>query len=119
MNSAANTEVAPVEYDPVYLHSRKEAIVIFCVWAASFAWAVPYCYFNGYVENFDPATFSTVMGVPSWVFYGIGAPWLVADVITIWLCFFYIKNDDLGEEGGIDAGPAEQSSSDAGKGAQQ
>ena len=31
-------------WDPVFLHSRREALVIFAVWLAALAWAVPFCY---------------------------------------------------------------------------
>ena len=85
------------EYDSLFLNSRREAIVIFCVWLAAFAWAVPYCYLNGYQTNFDPDNFATVWGIPSWLFWGIFAPWIVADLFTTWFCFCYMKDDDLGE----------------------
>ncbi len=85
------------EYDPVFLHSRREAIIIFCVWLVGLFWAVPYCYLNGYGKDFDPQNFSTTWGIPTWLFWGILVPWIVADVFTAWFCFFYMKDDDLGE----------------------
>ncbi|MDP6444330.1 MAG: hypothetical protein QGG36_33125 [Pirellulaceae bacterium] len=91
------TESKPVEYDPVFLNSRREAIVIFCIWLVGLLWAVPYCYINGYVDNFDPANFSTTFGVPTWLFWGIAVPWIVADLATTWFCFFFMQDDDLGE----------------------
>lgn len=84
-------------YSDIYRHSRREAVIIFCVWIAAILWAVPYCYMNGYPRQFDPETFPTVFGVPAWLFWGIAAPWLVADVFTTWFCFCYMKDDDLGE----------------------
>lgn len=84
-----------IEYDPIFLNSRREAILIFCVWLACFAWSVPYCYINGY--HYDPKTFSTVWGIPSWLFWGIAVPWVISDIITTIICFCVIKNDDLGE----------------------
>lgn len=84
------------ELDPVYVHSRREAILIFCVWALSFAWSVPYCYLNGF-DAVDPDALHTIWGIPSWVFWGIVCPWLAADAFTVWLCFFYMRDDDLGE----------------------
>jgi len=85
------------EYDPVFLHARREAVVIFCVWVTAILWVVPYCYFNAYGGNVDPGSISMVMGIPTWLFWGIFVPWLVADAITIWFCFFYMKDDELGE----------------------
>ena len=86
----------PIEYDPVFLHARREAIVIFCFWLAALAWSVPYCYWNGYPETFDAASFQTVLGIPAWLFWGIAVPWLLADVATTWFCFAFMKDDDLG-----------------------
>jgi hypothetical protein len=38
-----------------------------------------------------------IMGIPTWLFWGIFMPWLAADAFTIWFCFFYMKDDELGE----------------------
>jgi hypothetical protein len=93
----AATESPPLTDDPVYRHSRREAIVIFFVWLAAACWAIPFCYLNGYEPPQDPEFVRTVLGIPSWVFWGIVMPWLMADLVTIWLCFEFIQNDDLGE----------------------
>lgn len=70
------------------------------MWGACLAWSVPYCYYFGYLgpdETVDSSNISLVMGIPSWAFWGIAAPWLAADVFTTWFCFWYMKDDDLGE----------------------
>lgn len=88
-----------IEYDPVFLNSRREAIVIFCLWAVGLIWAVPFCYFTGYFTGeVDADNISTILGIPAWLFWGIFIPWIVADVFTTWFCFCYMKDDDLGEE---------------------
>lgn len=95
-----NSESGPAhseEWDPVYLHSRREAILIFIVWLLGLLWAVPFCYFQGYVGNVDPQNVPLILGMPSWLFWGIAVPWVVADLFTVWLCFFYMEDDDLGE----------------------
>jgi hypothetical protein len=84
--------------DPVFLQARKEAVIIFTVWVLCLLWTIPYCYFNGFVDEAAAAEVSTVLGVPSWAFWGIGAPWILADVFTIWFCLFYMRDADLGEE---------------------
>ena len=104
-NSPSPDQAASIEYDPVFLHSRREAIVIFFVWLAGLVWAVPFCYFNGYV---DAENISTVWGIPSWLFWGIGVPWILADLFTVWFCFFYMADDDLGEDPGIEEQIADQ-----------
>ena len=59
-------------------------------------WAVPYCYLNGY-NVADPENIKTVFGIPAWLFWGIAAPWIAANLFTTWFCFAYMQDDDLGE----------------------
>jgi hypothetical protein len=85
------------DYDPVFVNSRREALIILCSWAACLVWAVPYCYLYGYPgESFDPAQLETIWGIPSWVFWGIVAPWILATVFTLGFCLFVMSDDDLG-----------------------
>ncbi len=86
-----------LEEDPVFLNSRREAIVIAGLWFAALLWTVPYCYTFGYQPPDDPEQLQTVMGMPSWVFWGIAAPWGVCSLATIFLCLSCIRDDDLGE----------------------
>ncbi len=86
------------ELDPTFVNSRREAIVIFISWFVAMCWAVPYCYFNGY-NIADPADIPTTFGIPSWVVWGIGAPWIAADLFTTWFCFRFMQDDDLGVAG--------------------
>ena len=88
------TELQP---DPVYVNTRREAIVILCVWAAALLWTVPYCYLNGYHTVTAPEDLKTILGMPDWVLWGVAVPWLIADVVAIGLCLFFIRDDDLGE----------------------
>lgn len=101
MSTSSPIEDTP-PLDPVYQHSRREAILIFSIWICALLWSVPYCYLNGYPATFNPDTFQTVGGVPAWVFWGIAVPWLVADVLTIFMCLFVIKDDDLEPTDGTD-----------------
>ena len=94
MNSDSSPPIADDEWDPTFLHARREAIVIFFTWFAALIWAVPFCYVNGYGPDVD--TSNTTWGIPSWLFWGILVPWIVADVFATWFCFCYMKNDDLG-----------------------
>ncbi len=96
MSSENRTALVHYEYDPVFLHSRREAIIIVGVWALGLLWSVPYCYLRGY--NLSPQDIHTIWGIPSWIFWGIGVPWLLADLFTAWFCFSYMAADDLGEE---------------------
>jgi hypothetical protein len=92
-------QVEPADYHPTFRHARREGLFILALWAACLAWSIPYCYVNGYLhwpESFDPHAIPTVLGIPSWVFWGIAVPWLLADVVTTWFCFAYMRDDDLG-----------------------
>ena len=73
------------ELDPTFVNSRREAIVIFISWFVAMCWAVPYCYYNGY-NIADPTDIPTTFGIPSWIVWGIGAPWIAADLFTTWFC---------------------------------
>ena len=96
MEPYSNSSSEEFELDPVFLNSRREACVIFGVWFLCMIWAVPVSYMMGYGREIVPGSVPTVFGMPTWIFWGIVCPWLVADVITTWLCFKFIKNDDLG-----------------------
>ena len=88
------------QFDTVYLNSRREAVIIFGVWVVCLLWSVPYCYIFCYPPGdaeFNPDTFSMIWGVPSWVCWGILFPWGASNLFTIWFCFFYMQDDDLGE----------------------
>ncbi len=99
-DAVQSTETGPdpvYRPDPTFLHARREALLVTALWAACLLWAVPYCYFNGYAEGpLEPDQLATVWGIPSWAFYGIVVPWLLADVATAWFCFRFMKDDDLG-----------------------
>ena len=97
----SNETDSALELDPFFLHARREAVVIFLVWFVAMLWAVPYCYFTGYSVE-DPANIPTLFGVPSWIVWGIGLPWLVADLFTTWFCFSFMKDGDLGTAGDED-----------------
>lgn len=90
-------------YEPTFLNARREAIIITIIWVVAFLWTILYCAFTGYQENVDPENLDLVMGIPSWIFWGVGAPWLVADLFTLWFALIYMKDDDLGEDPGHEA----------------
>lgn len=73
------------------------------MWLCCFIWTLTVCLSFGYQEDVDPKTFSTVLGIPAWVAWGIAFPWLIADVVTVWFCFFRMKDGDLGPDAGEEA----------------
>jgi hypothetical protein len=93
-----SVDAEPLNYDPVYLQSRRELGVILVLFLTFFVWSVGVCYWLGY----DPpgsaeGTVAMIWGMPTWVFWGILVPWLAVDVAAVWFCFFVMKDDDLGE----------------------
>ena len=84
-----------VRWDPVYLHARREAVEILLAWAISLGWSVGYCSLHGYS---DDAPLAMVLGIPSWVFWGVGVPWVVASVFTCYYSLVHMKNDSLDRE---------------------
>ncbi|MEW4487094.1 DUF997 family protein [Thalassoglobus sp. JC818] len=81
--------------DPVYRHSKREAIAILSLWAVSFLWTVPYCYAYGYRKAGEDLELQLFWGLPSWIVWGVAIPWVVCGVVAIGMCAFYIQDDDL------------------------
>ena len=94
MDTSKESASSP-DLDPVFVDSRREGLIIFCVWIACLCWAIPYCYHYGYVTEFAPNHFQLTWGMPSWVFGGILVPWLLATVFSVCFCAFVMKDNDL------------------------
>ena len=95
MPPSGNDPAVTPRFTRVFLNSRREAIVIFGSWFVALCWSVPYCYFNGYGHTVDAETFSTTLGMPSWLFTGILLPWIIADLFSAWVCFCFMQDDEL------------------------
>ena len=68
------------------------------MWFVCFVWTMAFCLTNAYPASVDPETFSTIFGIPAWVALGIGLPWLIANVVTIWFCMTQMEDADLDEQ---------------------
>jgi hypothetical protein len=98
------------QYDPVYLHARREAMMVIALFALALTWSVGSYYLQGYTKplpdqeqvaleddpRFAAPDVSTILGMPTWVVTGILLPWIVIDVVAFWFCFYYMADDDLG-----------------------
>ena len=82
--------------DPVYLNSRREAIVTLIGWFVAGCYTLTYCLRNGY--DLDPAEIEVVWGMPKWVVVGVFLPWTLANVYAWWFAFRLVKPDDLGAD---------------------
>lgn len=91
----------PAEIDPVLKNSRREAIIITVAWFLSTVYCCTYCYFTGYTTSSKPLGMDDVkpiLGMPSWIFWGVMAPWFVCSIFTFWFAGFYMIDDDLGKD---------------------
>ncbi|MBI4602539.1 MAG: DUF997 family protein [Planctomycetes bacterium] len=82
-------------------NARREAWIVLAVWAACILWTVTFCWLRGYRDapvSRGEALPATVLGIPDWVVYGIGLPWVLATAFTIAFALFGIADDDLGED---------------------
>ena len=91
------------QYDAVFLHSRRETVVLLWVFAVFLVWCIGSSYMLGY--NTDDL--STVWGIPRWVFWGVAVPWMGANVFTVWFAWFFVADDPL-EEPNEDSVPANE-----------
>jgi hypothetical protein len=82
-------------------NARREGLIIMAVWAAALAWTVGFCYSRGYHRA--PEQIQLVFGFPDWVFWGIVLPWALCLAFSFWFCFFFMADDDLGQD--RDEGP--------------
>lgn len=128
--TAVNTlpEDAKWEEDPVYRNSRREACLILGLWATCFAYTLTFCYLFGYTSHEpDPSatgpsiaatvgpledynrepesvTYPFGLGIPDWVFWGVGVPWLVCVVLSFFYGLVLFAEDDLGGESQVTEG---------------
>jgi hypothetical protein len=115
--SRRTSDSEPEWLDPAVRHARREAVVVLIAFAVCLVWSVGWCYLWGYDEPAEGQV-AKVLGMPSWVFWGVLVPWLAADVFGVWFCFFYLADDPLGEAederrpGGGAAGTGEEGRED-------
>jgi hypothetical protein len=86
----------PRREDPVLRSARREAALVLLIWLVACCYTVGYCYAFGYGR--DAATLTYVLGFPDWVFWGIIAPWTACTILSFFLSYFVIRDEDLGEE---------------------
>jgi hypothetical protein len=77
-------------------NARREGCLVLAVWTAALVWSVGVCFLFGYRRN--PTEIGLVLGMPDWTFWGVAAPWGLCLLFSVWFCFGYMADDDLGRD---------------------
>ena len=80
---------------PIMESSRREALGVAAVWIIACIWVVGYAILNAYKVEPTP---TLVMGMPSWVFWGVIVPWFACLAAIVYAAFWGIRDEDLGED---------------------
>lgn len=89
------SKLAATEYDPLFLHARREMGISFLAWLMFFGWVIGYSAWRAYGPIEEGAPLETVLGMPAWVFWGIAVPWVAANLFIFWFAFGCMADDPL------------------------
>jgi hypothetical protein len=81
--------------DPLVRACRREATVVALIAVGAMVYCVGYCALFGYHRVGEPIRF--VLGFPSWVFWGIVAPWGMCTLISAWFAWRFMSDEEFGE----------------------
>ena len=56
-------------------------------------------WFN-YEASLKILLFGLILGIPDWIFWSVVAPWIIVLAFSVWFCFAYMADDDLGQDQG-------------------
>lgn len=68
-------------------------------WLACFVWVIAVSLYLG--RGDASGKVETIGGVPAWVFWGVGLPWLAATAFSGWFAMTRMADDSLESEGEI------------------
>jgi hypothetical protein len=85
-------------------NARREGLLILVLWLICLIWGVSAGYVLGYQRSADEM--GLILGMPDWVFWSVVLPWAVCLVISVWFCFFFMADDDLGQDPDEESGHA-------------
>jgi hypothetical protein len=85
-------------------HARREGLLIMGLWALALLWSVGSGWYLGYRRSADEI--ELILGMPDWVFWSVALPWAICLAITVWFCFFFMADDDLGRDPEEESGHA-------------
>ncbi|NNE91020.1 MAG: DUF997 family protein [Verrucomicrobiales bacterium] len=89
-----------------FAQARRELWFMLGTWVVFAAWVTIACSTMGRAPA-EGETISTILGMPRWVFYGVGLPWALATATAVFFGAKVMKDTDL--EGGNAGGEATDS----------
>ncbi len=78
--------------NPVYTSSLRELKWILVIWTIAFLWVIGYCGLYSYLDTEQASSITTILGMPSWVFFGVFVPWIVGTTTSIWFAISQIED---------------------------
>lgn len=73
----------------------REGLVAAALWFVGFVWVVSAMVTRGYVPDSErPAEPQLLLGMPSWVVWGLFVPWLVQIAAAWWFAICWLKDDE-------------------------
>ncbi|HEV2947663.1 MAG TPA: DUF997 family protein [Gemmataceae bacterium] len=87
---------SPDKEQQLLQHARREGLLIMAVWAACLIWSMTVGYFMGYRRS--AADISLILGIPDWIFWSVVLPWALCLAFSVWFCFAFMADDDLGQD---------------------
>jgi hypothetical protein len=90
-SKSSNDGAAP--WDAVFVQSRRELVGILIIWLVFAVWVVGASALTGYRPAGEEV--DLVMGIPAWVFWSVGVPWLGSNVAIFWFCLRVMKDQSL------------------------
>jgi hypothetical protein len=91
-----DTKTPPEKEQRLLLHARREAFLIMGVWLLALLGSMAVGYFGGYQRS--AAEMGLIFGMPDWVFWSVVFPWSLCFGFSIWFCFAFMADDDLGQD---------------------
>jgi uncharacterized protein DUF997 len=85
-------------------NARREGLMIMAVWTACLVWSIASGYWLGYRR--DAQEIGLILGVPDWICWSVILPWILCLAFSVWFCFVYMADDDLGQDPGEGEGHA-------------
>jgi len=83
----------PDQLGESFRQARRELRFQLTTWALFALWVVGYCGYTAF--DAERADVPTILGMPSWVLWGIALPWLLAFVVTVYFSGWYMQDTEL------------------------